>query len=73
MKGVQRASVFSEAGNWKLILVAFLMCSLEIILIGVNTLRVATVVWEYFGGTFLVLVGLLASVLSVIVFWSDET
>lgn len=72
MKGGHRTSVFTDAGNWRLIPVAMLMCSLELLLIGLNIFSAATVVWEYIGAATLIVFGLLLGTLSVIVFVSDD-
>lgn len=72
MKGGNRTSVFTDAGSWRLIPVAILLCSIELILIGVNILRVPTVIWEYVAGGVLIVVGLLLGTLAVIVFLSDD-
>lgn len=68
----QRASVFSDAGNWRLIPVATLMCSFELVLIAINTFRYATVVWEVISGIALVFIGVCMGSVSVIVFISED-
>lgn len=73
MKSGNKASIFTGDGSWRLIPVAVLLCSLEFLLIGINILRVPTVIWEYVAGGVLIVVGLLLGTLAVIVFLSDDS